>query len=322
MLLKRKLGVTSISFLMVMNVVFCGYTIERDVEKQGITEQDKETQDIADVKVKNKPEYSGLIEKLQDKKTKIRLDAVRELNRIGKEEIVCFLVDALGDRKIGIRLESIDALGKIGGEEAIEGIIKKGLTDKDKKVRLTAINSLVRIAGRSAIFPLKEHLLIEKDSKIRFRIINIFAIIGNDDVVPVLVESLNDSSLKNRLIAVNTLAIIGTPLTVSALANSLENEVNREEVLLSIIKTLGTIRSRDSVPVLIRMAAIRGKSEINTAAVESLGIIGDKRGIPVLNELLVYGDKRLRETVREAISKILKKNALIKLRKRKSLQKK
>jgi HEAT repeat protein len=70
------------------------------------------------------------------------------------------------------------------------------------------------------------------------------------------------------------------------------------------------------------MAAIRGKSEINTAAVESLGIIGDKRAISVLNELLVYGDIRLRETVREAINKILTKNALIKLRKRKSLQKK
>ncbi len=322
MSLKRKLGLTVISFLMVMNIVFYGYTIEEDVEKHVITEQDEETQDIADVEIKNKSEYSGLIERLRDKKTKIRLAAVRELNRIGKEEIVCFLVDALSDRKVGIRLESIAALGKIGGKEAVEGIVKKGLTDKNKEVRLIAINSLVKIAGRSAIFPLKEHLLIEEDSKIRFRIINIFAVIGNDDVVPVLVESLNDSSLKNRLIVVNTLAIIGTPLTVSALANSLENEVNREEVSLSIIKTLGTMRSRDSVPVLIRMAAMRGKTEINTAAVESLGIIGDKRAISVLNELLVYGDIRLRETVREAINKILTKNALIKLRKRKSLQKK
>ncbi|MCK4532895.1 HEAT repeat domain-containing protein [bacterium] len=322
MLLKGKLGVMLISFLVVMNVVFCGYAIEGDEEKQVITEQGEKTQDIADVEIKNKPEYSGLIEKLRDKKTKIRLDAVRELNRIGKEEIVCFLIDAIGDRKGVIQLESIAALGEIGGREAVDAIIEKGLTDKNKKVRLAAVNSLVRITGRSAIFPLKEHLLIEKDSKIRFRIINIFAVIGNDDVVSVLIESLNDSSLKNRLIAVNTLAIIGTPLAVSALANSLENEVNREEVSLSIIKTLGTIRSRDSVPVLIRMAAIRGKSEINKAAVESLGIIGDKRAIPVLNELSGYGDIRLRETVKEAINKILTKNALIRLRKRRSLQNK
>ncbi len=330
MLLKKCCYILLVSFLMMVNINFHGYAIEEQViieqnKKELVTgEQTKneEAENSPDAGIIENYEYSSVVGKLRNKNTKIRLDAVKELSIRGTEEVVSFLVNALEDSEIEIRLESIVALEKIGGEEAIRGIVEKGLKGNNEKVRLAAINSLVKISGRSAISSLKKQLLIEKNSRIRFHIINLFAIIGNDDVIPILVKCLRDSNLKIQLITIKTLALIGTPLAVSALINCLENEENKEEVSIAIVNTLGIIHSRDAVPVLIRMAAFGGKSEISAAAVESLGIIGDKRAMPVLNELLFYGNVRFERSIKEAISKILKINALIKLKKRKNLRKK
>lgn len=319
MLFKKK-WLVFLSFLIVINVGFYGYGIEETEKKQVEQENIQSRKEPQGRKIK-KPGFGDIIEKLNNKKTKLRLSAVQELGRIGTGEVVPFLIKVLDDRKVVVRLAGVEALEKIGGEEAIKGLVK-ALNDKNKKVRLFSVNSLVRIAGKQAIPSLKRRLSIEKDRKIRFSIVNVFAAIGDDEVVSVLVEALRDPDIKIRLISVNTLAVIGTPLAVAALANSLESGLNKEKISIAIIDTLGVIHSRDAVPVLIRIAKNSPKSKVRLAAIKSLGNIEDKRAIPVLNELLTCGDKELNEPVSRAIRKILKRNALLILKKQRIRSKK
>lgn len=81
------------------------------------------------------------------------------------------------------------------------------------------------------------------------------------------------------------------------------------EFRLAIINILGIIRNKTAVPALIKILDDDTRPEIRTAIIRTLGEIGDRRALPILNELGYRGGKEIQPAAKESILKIVEKNA-------------
>ena len=207
-----------------------------------------------------------LEEMLKDNNDEVRmLDAI-VLGIIGNPKAISSLIKMLTNNNDDIRILAILALGNIGKKEAATPIIKM-LNDNNDEIRKVAAISLGNIRNPKAIIPLMQLLYKEKDyfkkkaaiealSKIgtiqaiktlilclkkindKEDIVKYLVNISNSDVVPFLIEMLEDTNIENSQMAAKALGEIGNSDAVEHLIKIIENYNNNEGNVRIVSKTL------------------------------------------------------------------------------------
>jgi hypothetical protein len=121
---------------------------------------------------------------------------------------------------------------------------------------------------------------------------------GDNDSLRLLITSLENSRWRVRQEAFDALVAVSepaVPLLVEALADS------HEQVVISSIIALGTIRARGAAGPLI--ALLNSRSEPVAYAIWALGEIGNELAITPLTKLLNSSDARLRSEAEQALRK-------------------
>lgn len=211
------------------------------------------------------PELNAL---LQRKSAAVRIIAVRAIAEYGPEagDSVSMMLNLLSDENMMLRASAADALGRTGDSrnEVIAALIK-ALSDENAPVTLNAANALSNM-GTPAVPALIQKLA---DKNYRRLVIEVLGEIGAgaESAVPALVELLgqvdDDSDLRREVFI--ALASIGPKATAAT------------PTMMKILQNPGTI-------------------DAQAGATYVLARIGEKKALPILQELIKVAkdDKVLR----------------------------
>lgn len=192
-----------------------------------------------------------------------------------------------------IRGEAALALGLTGSIEAVNPLIEV-LSNKEEDTRIRKLSaiSLGLIKDARA-----ENILIqtvnhyENDNKVRSAAVEALGYIHTHRGLDTLLASLNDQSWEVQIAASRGLSGFGGDKAVQALNNQLlyymqeESLDTNDAVVKSIIDSLSSIKSTESVTVLIKV--LEGTDQyFSSLAGEALGEIGDRRAIVPIEEVL------------------------------------
>ena len=198
------------------------------------------------------------------------------------------------------KIEAISDLSSHNGDEVFNSLMK-ALVDKSPGVRATTINALGTLGDMRAVEPMLK--ILKKDGpEVRYVVCISLAKLKAEETIPDLIDTLkNDPSDFVRGGAAKALGRIGN---TNALEPLCESATSEEEVInvrvLSII-ALSSFKETRSFEVLKEL--INSNDErIRFNVVQGMGILGDKRAIPVLKEAL---NKETKEPVSFEINKVL-----------------
>ncbi len=176
------------------------------------------------------------------------------LGRIGKEEGVRFLKKIVNHSDLRVRREVMVSLTKIQGKEA-GALLASALDDPDKGIRILACRGLAQRKEKGSLPALSEIIesdeFIDTTSEEKKQLLESLAIVGEDDVVPLLRELINtrrwlkrDKHNETRIFAIRALALIETQKADQAL-----KELSRKRN--KVVRQAGqrALRRLDSRPI-------------------------------------------------------------------------
>lgn len=142
------------------------------------------------------------------------------LGRIGKEKGVKFLRRIANHSDLRVRREVIISLTKIQGKEA-GVLLASALDDQDKGIRILACRGLAQRKEKGALSGLTEIIqsdgFIDTPSEEKKQLLESWAVIGEDEVVPLLKRLINkrrwlkrDKHNETRILAIRALGLIQT----------------------------------------------------------------------------------------------------------------
>jgi len=160
------------------------------------------------------------------------------------------------DKRRGVRVKALIALGRAGGKNAIP-VIKGCLAGNDRYLRGAAVTALGRTGAREAV-PLLKETWKSGEPRLRVKALYALADVGErNDVLPVAMEAVKDSSPRIRRTGIKILGRVGGKEAVDALT--------------------GILKKKDA--------------SLRCAAVEALGCIGGRAAIKALSDAL--NDKQM-----------------------------
>ncbi len=247
-------------------------------------------------------ETEKLAQKLGDEDRVTRERAAHRLLGMGKAGVPA-LISTLESGNDTAKYIAAQVLGKLGDKRAVDPLIQ--LLDYDHEyIRAAAAEALGKLGDRRVLEPLAA---ATKDS---FDVVRKSAIaaIGNfrsPDMVSLLLSSLKDPSPEVRKNAVAALSYfqsnIGLANPQDEIIDSIEAAAYDpdESVRYVVAQSLGTLRDRTAVPILIGMIAWdRGIGDwdepstwVRQEAVIALGKIGDLDAVKPLEEFLSHGNQ-------------------------------
>jgi len=135
----------------------------------------------------------------------VRKFAVDILGEIRDSESVPFLVEALGDEDENVRNAAAENLGKLRAARAVPALLD-AMDIPDVWLRFTILAALSKIGGR---IDLNRLLAYKGEPLLRKALFDCLGHVGDESVVPVLVEGLSDAMRNVRESAVLALANLG-----------------------------------------------------------------------------------------------------------------
>jgi HEAT repeat protein len=212
-----------------------------------------------------------------------RRDALMRLANLKRAEASRAAAAALNDEAPVIRVTAAHAIVSLSSQEAVS-LVTPLLKDKSEFVRREAAFVLGRTHDRSAVNALSETLLTDKKTSVR-------------GAAAVALGEIRDET------AVTALSQV---LTTAKKKRSFDDEF----VMRSAARSLGQIRSRAAVPVLI--ATLENSSnapDTRREAATALGRIGDPSAMPALQAAITASeDPYLVEAAHAAMRNIKSKN--------------
>ncbi len=202
------------------------------------------------------------------------------MGSIGDASFVPDLINAIDDPDPNVCAAAVENLGKIGDQRALDPLLK-ALEEGDEWLQYTILEALGRIGAPvpvSRIAPLADRELLKK------AVFECLGVVGNVEVVPVLLKGLGEKSKNARRSAVGALEKIRQKLPVSIAEEAVDSRL-RELKGTPVVELL--LECLSSPDTSVRKAAIR-----------ILGIIGDERATGAL--LRGCGDDRLRSCCLQA----------------------
>lgn len=182
-----------------------------------------------------------------DEDWKIRYTAVLEQGSLGTEEATQHLIGALVDESPKVRALAAEYLTK---EKAREPL-KAALNDEDSSVRFSAALSLAML-GEKDVLPVVLEAIQSEDNDIRRRSVLALTKIGGDEAVKALIGALQDSNYLNRELAIRALGSLGSPVAVLPLVDAMKEALDGSDADLQILlaKTLGGLGDERALPIL------------------------------------------------------------------------
>lgn len=298
---------------------------------------------IADIKTG----FDGakLIPLLKDLNPNVRAATAKALGELNYKEAIPFLIDSLKDEE-WVVFYVLQALAVLHAEEASEAIGELMLTTDSLLIKAEAIETLGKIGTERVVDPLlKYYPLATKDEKkeIVKALIRVGVIPKDTDIKEELISILKEEDWEDKAIAfkgvILTNLVEAIPLLIEE-AGSLDpacfdydEKIGLiQETLLSIdsedelirlidrdklkyrakafvIKTLGKMRSKKAVPILLRLLEDI-KRDIRIASAKALGDIGEISSIkPLLGRSMEDSDVNVRKAAIEALGMIRAKEA-------------
>jgi HEAT repeat protein len=124
--------------------------------------------------------------------------------------------------------------------------------------------------------------------------------IGDDQVVPALIQSLADVSPRVRKAAACSLAFFHrTTEAIPELIRTLNDSA--AEVTQAAAHTLGLLRAMDAVPALMNLFE-RGDAELKISAIGALGWIADPRSLPLIRSAQLDKNRKLKKAAKSALA--------------------
>ncbi len=181
------------------------------------------------------------------------------------------LIGTYTDADSGLRSSAMDLLKELGRSEYSLEILEpliEGLRNSDKDMRILSANTLGRIRAQ--------------------------------EVVPMLIEALNDDNINVVYNVVECLGDIGSPRSLPALMKLL-SKYKDVWVHVATLEALGKIGDQRVVELLLSLVK---KEEVVDPLITALGILGDSRAAPMLVNYLKDQDRDIRELAVQALVKI------------------
>ena len=151
----------------------------------------------------------------------VRVRALLAMTRLGDQRSLPVLIQSLDSDSEAVRRQAIVALGKLDSPAAIKELGSRLLSDKNVQVREAAARAIAR-PGRTEVIRLLQKALGD-DSHVRCQVIRSLAIVGGDDVVPIVALGLADAAPDVRVEAIHALVKLDATSETSAIAERLND---------------------------------------------------------------------------------------------------
>ena len=208
-----------------------------------------------------------------------RRDALMRLGSLKRPDASRIAAGGLNDVAPIVRVTAMRAISALPQAEATTLLIPL-LQDKSEFVRREAAYGLGLTHSRAAAAGLVNVLLTDKDAGVRGAAAVALGDIGDESAVQPLSQVLTGRAEKKKK------------------SNTGENQF----VMRSAARSLGQIRSRSSVDVLIATLANEANdNDVRREAATALGLIGDPSAGPALQTAFASTDPYLSEAAREAL---------------------
>jgi len=212
-----------------------------------------------------------------------RRDALMRLANLKRPEASRVATIGLKDPAPIVRATAVHAVLSLPQAEGAAVLIPL-LQDKLEFVRRETAYALGETRSRSTVEALSNLLLFDKETGVRAVAAIALGEIGDEAAVKALSQVLS-----------------GTAPTKGKKKKASENEF----VMRAAAHSLGQIRSRSSVPVLIAaMENETNPNDVRREAATALGLIGDASAVPSLRAALTSADPYLSEAARGALRRL------------------
>jgi len=242
--------------------------------------------------------------------TRVRSRAALALGRLRLEESLADLFKALHDPHPGVRRSVVKALESYHELSTLEGLFT-AFTDHDLIVQDYSTTAVARLYPDS--YPYARDRIRDPDPAVRKNAIISLRKMGDSQAVPEIIAALSDPDPNVRMFAVTALIEFKDPRSIRPLISSLKRDEeigwlasfafmeiggnSVDELLLAtgddsfcFTRNLIILQMGDQALETLHRRALRGETMVRYNAIALLGELGRPESVPVLANLLQYGE--------------------------------
>ncbi|MEB8433250.1 HEAT repeat domain-containing protein [Cocleimonas sp. KMM 6892] len=237
------------------------------------------------------PKYIPELVTLLDKSpAEFQRSIIKTLGEIQHEDALPAVIAALKNKDEDVRLAAIKAIGKIHHKDGVMPLIG-ALTDSSDYVKSDAAQLLGKFKDSRAVLPLIEYLKKHADQYA----INSLGKIDDKRIAPFLVEGLNKNVFYDDA-AVKAIQLLrkleGEKEAFDGLLQIVKNEDQDNLARMTAFTSLGNTKNhRATNDVLSILQNEKESPLIHRYAAKCLGLLGDKKAVSVLNDIVFTSEK-------------------------------
>ena len=258
---------------------------------------------------------SAVSDMAEDEEEKIRLQVMEMVSRFSPGDGVRLCLERLKDPSPAVQQQAVRIMGETlqrldssaeaedqllalltDGSEAIRtGVIEIIMKrpDKDRILRklLVFCTSLMGWVRDRTVDTLRNHsaditdsvirLMSDEDEDVRSMALTVGATLESKEATPHIIRLLDDPDWWLRMTAAETLGNIGDPRAVKPLLDAMKDP----DTAMACIEALGRIKDPRALPHLAQQLS-RSQVEIRMETLEALRAYGDRRVVPLLQEVV------------------------------------
>ncbi len=211
---------------------------------------------------------------------RVRLRAIHAIAGEDSPQWLAQVVCALGDKSWRVRQEAVAELVRRGGAEVVGAVLRR---IRDEHLNLSVLNSAIQVliqGGADTTTSLLE-FLTDPDAQLRTCAALTLGSLNDLRAIPALLRVLNDSDANVRYHAIEALGRLRAGAAADALAAVAESrDFSLAFVALDALANIGDTRAA------YRLIPLLADELLQTAALETLGRLGDEEAVAPVAELL------------------------------------
>jgi HEAT repeat protein len=227
-----------------------------------------------------------LLSRLRDKdpSPEVRREAILALGRMRAANALEPIVETMDDPTDDVRVASVWALGQIGTEEIVNPL--SAALRKAQVASIDAAYWLGETRSKAAVAPLGALILqSDIDLELKRAVARALARIATEDVVPFLMDLLQDNDASVKVIAATALGQMKSATATAKLIERLIDNKEAPSVRSAAASSLGLIKAETAVQPLIE-ALDAPEAEVRLTVAQSLFHIGERKVVKELVKLL------------------------------------